>query len=347
MRMKIFFLPLFLLAVGVSAQPKVDEARFETVPAAGNLSEAVRQAGRGGQPVWVSWTVPVVDGQGYSCCWTRDWKPGSCQLEAKNQNWGSSGKDNQRQDPDLNVLVRVQNGQVNRVRSLSASCPLNAGGLRFVRLEGVKPEESVRYLRDLARSDRSSKAEIAEDAVDSLGMHRNATALDALTDFAASAGYHRDVREQALFWLGSTRGRAGYEVVARVLREDKDDDLREEALFALSESPVPEAGETLQQAARADRSPEIRSEALFWLAESDHPRAAATILEAISKDPDPEVREEAVFALSELPKGKGVPLLIKLGRESKDREVRKQALFWLTESDDPEAVKFLEKMLEE
>jgi HEAT repeat protein len=59
------------------------------------------------------------------------------------------------------------------------------------------------------------------------------------------------------------------------------------------------------------------------------------------------VREQGVFALSELPKGKGVPLLIKLGRESRDREVRKQALFWLAESDDPEAVKFLEKMLEE
>ena len=339
MKIGTVLLSLLLLAGAAQAQ--------ETASAAAGLAEAVRQTGRGGQPVWISWTVPVVDGQGYTCCWTRDWKPGSCQLEAKNQSWGSSGKDGRPQDPDLNVLVRVQNGQVSKVRSVSGSCPLNAGGVRLVRLEGVKPEESVRYLRDLARSDRSSKAEIAEDAVDSLGRHRNATALDALADFAASAGYHKDVREQALYWLGSTRGRAGYEVVARVLRDEKDDDLREEALFALSESPVPEAGETLVNAARADRSSEIRSEALFWLAESDHPRAAATILEAVAKDPDPEVREEAVFALSELPDGKGVPLLIQLGRESKDREVRKQALFWLAESDDPAAMKFLEKMLEE
>lgn len=338
MRLRTFLLSL-LLAAAAHAQ--------ETASAAAGLAEAVRQAGRGGQPVWISWTVPAVEGQGYTCCWTRDWKPGSCHLEAKHQNWGSSGKDGQRPDPDLDVLIRVQNGQVGKVRSLSGSCPVDAGGVRLVRLEGVKPEESVRYLRDLARSDRSSEAKIAEDAVDSLGMHRNATALDALADFAASAGYHKDVREQALYWLGSTRGRPGYEVVARVLRDEKDDDLREEALFALSESPVPEAGETLVQAARADRSSEIRSEALFWLAESDHPKAAATILEAVAKDPDPEVREEAVFALSELPGGKGVPLLIQLGRESKDREVRKQALFWLAESDDPAAMKFLEKMLEE
>lgn len=347
MRAKAVFPSLFLLALAASAQPKIDDARVETASAAAGLAEAVRQAGRGGQPVWVSWTVPVVDGEGYTCCWTRDWKPGLCHLEAKHQNWGSSGKDGQRQDPDLNVLVRIQNGQVNRVRSLSGSCPLNAGGLRFVRLEGVKPEESVRYLRDLARNDRSSKAEIAEDAVDSLGRHRNATALDALVDFATSPGYHSEVREQAIYWLGSTRGRPGYEVVARVLRDEKDDELREEALSALGESPVPEAGELLARTARSDRSSEIRSEALFWLAESDHPRAAATILEAVAKDPDPEVREEAVYALSELPDGKGVPLLIQLGRESKDREVRKQALFWLTESDDPAAMRFLEKMLEE
>jgi hypothetical protein len=151
MRAKAVFLSLFLVAFGVSAQPKVDDARFETVPAAGNLSEAVRQAGRGGQPVWVSWTVPVIEGHEYTCCWNRDWKRASCQLEARNQSWGSSDQD-RRQDPYLNVLVRLQDGKVEQVRSVSASCPLDAGGRRFVWLEGVKPEESVHFLAELVRS---------------------------------------------------------------------------------------------------------------------------------------------------------------------------------------------------
>src|SRR5688572_10516403 len=129
MRTKALFLPLFLVATAASAQPKVEEARFETVQATGSLSEAVRQAGRGGQPAWVSWTVPVLDGSRYSCCLTRDWKPSPCQLETKNQSWGSSDRD-QRQDPYLNVLVRLQDGEVERIRSVSASCPLNAGGKR-------------------------------------------------------------------------------------------------------------------------------------------------------------------------------------------------------------------------
>ena len=349
MRMKTFLLSLFLVATAASAaraQPKVDEARFETVPAAGNLSEAVRQAGRGGQPAWVSWTVPVLEGHGYSCCLTRDWKPAPCQLEAKNQSWGSSDRD-RRQDPYLNVLVRLEDGKVERIRSVSASCPLNAGGRRFVWLEGVKPEESVRFLTELVRSGPGKGNDVDEEALSSLAIHRNASALDALSEFATSPRYHEDVREQSLFWLGEARGREGYEVVARVLREDKDDDLREHATFALSESPVPEAAELLLKTARTDLTPDVRSQAMFWLAQIDHPQAPATILEAVAKDTDEDVREQGVFALSQLPKGKGVPLLIKLGRESKDREVRKQALFWLAESDDPEAMKFLERMLAE
>jgi hypothetical protein len=346
MRSKTIFLSLFLMALMASAQPKVDEARFETLSAAGDLGDAVRQAGRGGQPVWVSWTVPVIEGHGYSCCWTRDWKPGLCQLEAKNQSWGSSD-DDPRQDAYLNVLVRLQDGRVERIRSVSASCPLNAGGRRFVWLEGVKPEESVRYLTELVRSAPGKGTNLDEEGLDALAFHRNSGALDALSDFATSARYRPDLREHALFWLGEARGREGYEVVTRVLREDKDDDIREKALFALSESPVPEAGEVLVRTARSDRSPGVRSQAMFWLSQIDHPQAPAIILEAVAKDADPEVREQGVFALSQLPKGKGVPLLIKLGRESRDREVRKQALFWLAESDDPEAMKFLEKMLEE
>ncbi|HEX6862938.1 MAG TPA: HEAT repeat domain-containing protein [Thermoanaerobaculia bacterium] len=381
--MKTFFLPFFLVALAASAQPNLDGGRFETVPAAGNLGEAVRQAGRGGQPVWVSWTVPVIEGQGYSCCLSRDWKPDTCRLEAKNQSSGSNDND-PRQDPYINVLVRLEGGKVERVRRVSATCPLDAGGRRFVWLEGVKPEESVRFLTELVKSGpgiasgASGKGDDAgEEALDALAFHRNAGALAALTDFATSPRYREDVREQSLFWLGQTRGREGYEVVARVLREDKDDELREHATFALSESPVPEAAELLLKTARADRTPDVRSQAMFWLAQIDHPQAPATILEAIAKDADPEVRsqamfwlaqidhpqapalileaiakdadeevrEQGVFALSQLPKGKGVPLLIKLGRESKDREVRKQALFWLTESDDPAAVAFLEKML--
>ena len=330
MRTKSVFSILFLFALAVSAQT-------------GGLSERVRQAGQGSQPVWVSWIVPVIDGKGYTCCWTRDWKRAPCKLETKKQSTGSSDQD-PKQDPNLNVLVRLQGGKVNEIRAVSESCPIEPGSVRFVKLGAVQPEESVRFLTGLVKE---GKSEVDEEALHALAFHRNSGALDSLAEFATSSQYRMDTREQSLFWLGESRGRAGYEVIARVIQTDPNTELREHATFALSQSPVPEAGELLVKTARTDRHPEVRSQAMFWLAQDDHPQAPAIILEAIAKDADEEVREQGVFALSQLPKGKGVPLLIKLGRESKDREVRKQALFWLAESDDPEAMKFLEKMLEE
>ena len=73
--------------------------------------------------------------------------------------------------------------------------------------------------------------------------------------------------------------------------------------------------------------------------------AAASILQAIERDPDLEVKKKGVFALSQLEKGRGVPILIRIGREAKQREIRKEALFWLAQSDDPAALQYLDKVL--
>lgn len=350
MRLNTLLLILGLVASAATAQgpsepPQLDDARLETASAAGGLGAAIRKAG-GNQPVWIGWAVPVVEGKSYACCWNRQWKSSPCQLEARNQSWGSSDdKGLPKPDPFQAILLRMESGRLNHVRSFSANCPLNAGGLRFVWLQEVKPEESVQYLRDVAGNDKTRSADLAEEAISAIAFHRNATANEVLEDFA-SARFNEEVRENALFWLGQNRGRFGYEVLARTVRTDPNEDIREKALFGLSQSPVPEAGDVLLQAARNHASSETRSKALFWLSQMDHPKAPATIMEAISKDPDSDVREQAIFALSQLPKGKGTPLLIQVGRENRDREIRKQALFWLSQSDDPAAMSFLEKMLE-
>ncbi|HYN21982.1 MAG TPA: HEAT repeat domain-containing protein [Thermoanaerobaculia bacterium] len=350
MRLNILLLILVLAASAAAAQgpsepPQIDDARLETASAAGGLSAAVRRAG-GDQPVWIGWAVPVVEGQSYACCWTRQWKPDSCQLEGRNQSWGtSSDRGLPKPDPYQSILLRMEAGRVQRVRSFSTNCPLDAGGRRFVWLRDVKPEESVQFLRGLATNDQTRGADLGEEAITAIAFHRNATANEVLADFA-SPRFNEDLREHSLFWLGQNRGHFGYEVLTRTLRTDPDEDIREKALFGLSESSVPEAGDVLLQAARNHGSPDTRSKALFWLSQMDHPKAPETILEAIGKDADADVREQAVFALSQLPKGKGTPLLIKVGRENRDREIRKQALFWLSQSDDPQAMSFLEKMLE-
>ncbi|HEV2845413.1 MAG TPA: HEAT repeat domain-containing protein [Thermoanaerobaculia bacterium] len=328
-------LTLLFAGSALAAQtPPVSNAKLENLSPAGGLEAALRQASRGGEPVWVGWTVPMIAGQRRACCFSRDFKPAACLLEGKNQGWGSSDREAPRPDQKLVVLLRYQDGKPGRIHGFSEDCPLDAGGRRFVWLGAVQPEESVAVLARNA----------SEDAISALALHRNANADTALEELASARNPLKQ-REQALFWMGQTRGERGARFLERVLRDDQDDKVREKAVFSLSQSQASWADETIARTGREDRSPEIRGEALFWLAEMDASQAPDVLLEAIEKDPSPGVREKGVFALSQLPDGKGVRHLVRLGREARDPKVRKEAFFWLAQSDDPEALKYLDKVL--
>jgi len=341
------WIPILLcLAVPAYAQtPQVTNARIENGSAAAGLEAALRQAG-GKEPLWVAWTVPIVAGERYNCCWSHDggWKNvkrSACKLESKNQSWGSTDDEKRPADPNLMVLVRLQGGEIEKVRGFSLTCPLDAGGLRFVWLGSAKPEESVNLL---AKAARKRTGYLADEALSTLAYHRNARADEVLEEMA-SAPNPEKMREQALFWLGQTRGERGARFLTKVIEGDPDGDIREKAIFSLSQSKVAGAADTIIRASRDDRSPKVRGEALFWLAQMDDPRSPETILQAIRKDPELEVRKKGVFALTQLDNGRGVPLLVQVGKETQDRQIRKEALFWLAQSEDPAALQYIDKVL--
>ena len=329
------FLALLLAGPALVAQtPPVSNARLENLSPAGGLEAALRQASRGGEPVWVGWSVPMIAGQRRACCFSRDFKPASCLLEGKNQGWGSSDREAPRQDQKLVVLLRYQDGKPGRIHGFSEDCPLDAGGRRFVWLGAVQPEESVAFLARNA----------SEDAIAALALHRNANADTALEELA-SAPHPLKKREDAIFWLGQTRGERGARFLERILRDDRSDEVREKAVFSLSQSQAPWAAETIARTGREDRSPKIRGEALFWLAQKAGRKAASAITDAIANDPDTKVKERAVFALSQLPHDEGVPKLIDVARSNRNPAVRKQAIFWLGQSRDARALEFFAEVL--
>ena len=339
-------LSLSLAASTALAQtPEVANAKFETASAAAGLDAALRQAGAK-EPAWVAWTVPMVAGKYYNCCWNHDgdWKNikrTACKLEARNQSWGGSDDVKVPAEQSLMVLVRLQGGEIEKVRGFSSTCPLDAGGRRFVWLGSAKPEESVGLL---AKTARRSSRDLLDEALSTLAYHRNARADEVLEDMA-SAPNPGKIREQALFWLGQSRGERGARFLTQVIEGDPNDDIREKAIFSLSQSQSPGAADTLIRVSRDDRSTKVRGEALFWLAQMNDPKSPDAILQAIRKDPEMEVRKKGVFALSQLEDGRGVALLVQVGKETKDREIRKEALFWLAQSEDPAALKYLDKVL--
>jgi len=309
----IMFYLLALAAAHAQAQPSL-EARFR------------EQVAAEPQPAWIGYTVPATPGNHETCdVGTRGVRPpGPVHLEPPDQ---------------VQILFRIEQHHVTKIRVVSEDCQLDSGGLPLRWIRDVPPPESVALLSSLALEHPDS-----DGALTAIALHADPAADVALERFAA-AGQPDKLREHAIFWLGAARTRRGYQALRRVVTEDPSDHIRDKAIFALSISPDPEALDTMIAVAHNDASAHVRSQALFWLAQKAGKKAVGAISDAVERDPDTEVKKKAVFALQQLPDGQGVPKLIELARTNRNPAVRKQAMFWLGQSNDPRALAFFEEVL--
>lgn len=315
-------LSAILLAGALAAlaqPPQIQNGHVETRAFSGSLDAAMRQTG----PVWIGYSVPMIAGEHNVCGWDGH--------RTESNHLSLEGPDK------LFVFYRVEQNAVSKVKLASPDCAIDAGGLPVVWLTGVSPDVSVRYLESLVPGEHSAVAAIA--------LHKG-DAADRALDSMAGGNYSDRIRKDAIFWLGVSRGRRGYDKVLSILNSDGNDKIREHAIFALTQSKEREAIPAIIRVARQDRSPHVRSQALFWLSQSAQKKIAAdAIAKSIADDPETDVKRKAVFALSQLPADDGVPKLIDVARTNRNYEVRKQALFWLGQSKDPRALKFIEEVL--
>jgi HEAT repeat protein len=246
------------------------------------------------------------------------------------------------------VLLRVPGGQVGsgrveKVRPFSADCALDAGGLTVHWLSGVTAEQSISYLTKFTE-ERVGESKKGDEPLVTIALH-NSPLADTTLERLMTPSHSEHLREQAAFWLASSRGRKGFELVRQAVRTDKDDAFLEHATFALSTSKEPEAQDELIRMARSDSRAKVREQALFWLAQKAGMKVSKTITDAIDNDPDTDVKKKAVFALSQMPENEGVPLLIQQAQNNRNPSVRKEAMFWLGQSGDPRALDFIESVL--
>jgi HEAT repeat protein len=243
------------------------------------------------------------------------------------------------------VLFRVADKSVGKIRVFTDDCELDAGGLPVHWLTGVKPKESIDWLASFVegKADKVERRK-SEAAITAIALHADPAADSALETFV-DPKRPEQVRNNTAFWLGNVRGRRGYEILRRMVRDDPSDKVREQCVFALHVSKVPEAVNAIIELAHADKNAHVRGQALFWLSQKAGQNAASAIADAIENDPETEVKKKAVFALSQLPKDEGVPRLIAVARQNRNKEVRKDAMFWLGQSNDPRALTFFEEVL--
>jgi hypothetical protein len=180
--------------------------------------------------------------------------------------------------------MRYEHGVAEKLRVFSPDCPLDAGGLPFHWLSNVKPAESVALLTAWLqkREQNGVRSGGTEAAIHAIALHSGPEAEAALTKFAGAATVEQ-TRKSALFWLARSRGKTGYDVVARTATADESDKVREHAVFAMTQSKQPEAIPAVIRIAREDKSPRVRKQAMFWLGQSRDRRALEFFEQVLAK----------------------------------------------------------------
>ncbi|HEX5047480.1 MAG TPA: HEAT repeat domain-containing protein [Gammaproteobacteria bacterium] len=178
-----------------------------------------------------------------------------------------------------------------------ARVQLEKNGARIVRLEphvggSWRPRDGVTDLGDVdaaAAQDfyldlvGSSDSRIAEAALLPAVMADASDPWQRLLGFARSSSLARNLRKQAIFWLGQSAAREATAGLAAIADGDPETEVQKAAVFALSQGREPTRVDALVKVARNHRNPEVVQSALFWLAQSEDPRAVDLFEEILEK----------------------------------------------------------------
>jgi HEAT repeat protein len=199
----------------------------------------------------------------------------------------------------------------------------------------VGTDRSLEILEEVLRS--STDAGTLDKAVFAVSQHRSPRAAQLLRGLAERGGTPRNVREQAIFWLGQRPSgeNAGYlrELYGRL----SDAQLREKVIFSLSQMRGVGNERWLMGVAQdASQPQELRKQAIFWVGQTAG--SSAELVELYDRVSGREMKEQVIFALSQRGRDRAaVDKLIQIARGDRDRELREKAVFWLGQSSDPRA----------
>ena len=288
---------------------------------------------------WLAFSLPALAATRSPCCWKGKWSgmgEAGCSLESKHQSYGT------RSDSPLaeNVIVfsHVHDGKVQDLRVVGESCPVDANGARVIWIGSVDDTAGLDWLETVARSGQDAAALFA------LALHKSPQAGQRL--YALAKDTEGELSEEAIFWLGESRGDQGFKSLKQLLAELPRGDERRAINFALAQNNTGSAADLLFEISQSDSDSEQRGEAMFWLAEGYPQQAQDWLLELIKTEKDEDVLEQAVFAISQLPDGAGDQVLLELAKDSHTpRVVRRQAIFWLAQSDNDSSVAALTELL--
>ena len=259
------------------AQPRLASGRLESTAASSSMAQQIRGFGAG--PAWVGYTIDAVPAQ-RGCCYSINNGVCStgCALEGGAMTGTSCPADSTvflEGERTANILMRIDKGEVERVRVFSPSCQLDISGLTLHWLTGVREAESVAYLHALSVK--------GSNIVGAIAAHTDPSAEQFLRETAESASAQRRDRERAAMWLALTRGASGFAVVKRLVETDADDQFRSQLTSAIAQAPDGAGTGELIDLATRDKSRRVRERAFFWLGRAKDASAQKFVSEILSK----------------------------------------------------------------
>jgi hypothetical protein len=333
--------------LAMAQQPKVVNAQMHTESAGAGLSATVNRLQQTSGPLWLGYAVTAIPGSRFSACSgdsQRAEDDGCCgvyRLEGSDNSFQSSDS-HQASPTSVDILVRIDQGAVDKIRFIGSGCQLDGGGLSFTWLTDVKADESIAWLSSMAMPEHKH---LTDQALAAIAMHEDAKATAVLEGFAASAS-PLWLREKGGFWLGAGRGHEGY-LALKKLASDPDPEFRKKLTFDLFVSHDPAAVDDLIRMAKSDQAVAVREQAIFWVGQKAGAKAVALLKDTVENDPEVGVKKKAVFAISQLPKDEAVPELLHVAQTNADPAVRKDAMFWLGQTHDPRALAYFEQILQQ
>jgi hypothetical protein len=260
------FLWFIAAALPLSAQPKLlVNAKPDTRSAAAGLEQTFKPLlAAQPQPAWIAYSVPS-SRVNLGCDYVRDSgsQPGVIHLEP----------------PDHAVIFfRVEGGAVERIRTLSPDCEIDAGDLPVHWLSDVVPAESVALLDTFA----TGRERYMDAAMRAVAAHADPAADAALARYLAPA-QPESIRLGAVSALHRHSGPNTLQTLRQAIANDPDPRVKRRAVSALESMPEGEGVPLLIELAKATRADEVRKQAMTSLTHSRDPRALTFFEEVLKK----------------------------------------------------------------
>ena len=222
-------------------QPQIQNGAVETRKSTSLDRDITTISASASEPVWVGWRETAINGWGNNCCWYSDdnYMSRGCTVEPTVPNTrgfaGMNVPDPRPQFPapsgpakleagtDVLVMLRIVDKHVERIRTFSDDCPLDAGGRKVYWLDGVPAADSVKYLsslielKDVAGTPTDLRRRINSSAISAIGMHHDGN----IDELLALAKQNTDTtsRSSAFTWLGRSKDPRAVSFIDGILKK--------------------------------------------------------------------------------------------------------------------------------